>query len=374
MKNIMIILKHNLKSIMKGWFWIILIFPLVINLFVSVFINKMDESSGGTNYKVAIYTKDDSSIIDRLLPEDKFSDRIIVKNKKELREVLDEKEASVGVIFNSNNIYKDIKSNKENTVEVLCEEDENNKNYVLNILNSSITQMSSLGNNREEYLKLYEKYENEKYEIKYEISKLADVFAYIIAFGMFSMAFLFIACRGMSPLLREKELKIDRRILVSKVSRVEYVLGHILGCFVLLLLQSITLVGTFYLFNRSFDVNFGWMILLSIALSFVGIAIALIILSISNNSTMYYTLVSIVITPMCLLSGGFVPTEFMPQMVQNFSLIFPLTWINSAFNKILMNGSNVSIGLDLIAAVSISIVLIMLYLVIEHNKKSKLNY
>lgn len=359
---------------MKGWFWIILIFPLVINLFVSVFINKMDESSGGTNYKVAIYTKDDSSIIDRLLPEDKFSDRIIVKNKKELREVLDEKEASVGVIFNSNNIYKDIKSNKENTVEVLCEEDENNKNYVLNILNSSITQMSSLGNNREEYLKLYEKYENEKYEIKYEISKLADVFAYIIAFGMFSMAFLFIACRGMSPLLREKELKIDRRILVSKVSRVEYVLGHILGCFVLLLLQSITLVGTFYLFNRSFDVNFGWMILLSIALSFVGIAIALIILSISNNSTMYYTLVSIVITPMCLLSGGFVPTEFMPQMVQNFSLIFPLTWINSAFNKILMNGSNVSIGLDLIAAVSISIVLIMLYLVIEHNKKSKLNY
>ena len=114
--------------------------------------------------------------------------------------------------------------------------------------------------------------------------------------------------------------------------------------------------------------------LLSFVLSVVGIAIALIVLSISNNSTMYYTLLSIVITPMCLLSGGFVPINFMPQMAQNFSLILPTTWVNSAFSKILSNRSNGSIFMDLLVAVAISVVLIMIYLVSENNKKNKLSY
>ena len=116
------------------------------------------------------------------------------------------------------------------------------------------------------------------------------------------------------------------------------------------------------------------MILLSFVLSIVGIAIALMVLSISNSSSMYYTLLSMIITPMCLLSGGFVPTNFMPQMVQNFSLILPLTWVNSAFSQILSNGSNSKIFIDLFVALSISVVLIMVYLVMENNKKNKMFY
>ena len=76
---------------------------------------------------------------------------------------------------------------------------------------------------------------------------------------------------------------------------------------------------------------------------------------------------------MCLLSGGFIPTEFMPDAVRNFSLIFLLTWINSAFKKILMKGNYLSIGLDVLAAIAIYLVLIMLYLALENKRKSKLS-
>ena len=163
-----------------------------------------------------------------------------------------------------------------------------------------------------------------------------------------------------------ESIKIEERNVIFQ--KLHDKIGHILAGIILIVFQSITLLGSFYLFNQNFDISLGWMI----PLSFVGIAIALVVLTISSNSTMYYTLLTLIVTPMCLLSGGFVPTEFMPEMVQNFSLIFPLTWINAAYKKILMEGSYISIGLDLIGATSISLVLIMLYLALEHNRKNKL--
>lgn len=376
MKNTLVILKHNLKSVMKGWFLLILVFPIVVNLFLNILIKKMDDNNNAMNntFDIVVYSNDKSEIMNKILPKEKFSKVINVNNKEDVKKTLDKEDVSVGVVINSKNIYDDIKNNKKDIIEVISSEDDNSKEYVLSALNTSINQISAFGNNMEEYNKAYDKYEKDKYEFIYEDTKLEAVIPYMIMFGLFTMAFLFIAGRGINPLLKEKELKIDKRILVSKVSKVEYALGHILGCFILLLLQSITLVASFYFFNPDFNINFLYMILLSFVLSVVGIAIALIVLSISNSSSMYYTLLSMIITPMCLLSGGFVPINFMPQMVQNFSLILPLTWVNSAFNQILSNGSNSKIFMDLLVAMSISVVLIMIYLVVEKNKKNKMSY
>lgn len=375
MKNIFVILKHNLKSIMKGWFLLIIVFPIAINLFLNALINKIHDNQNNMNnsFEVVIYSQDKSEIMDKILPRAKFSTVFYVNNEEDVKKTLDEEDMSVGVIVKSKNIYEDIKNNKGNIIKVISSKDDSSKEYVLSVLNTSLSQISSFGNNLEEYNKSYEEYEKHKYKFVYEDTKLEEVIAYMTMFGLFTMAFLFIAGRGINPLLKEKELKIDKRILVSKVSKVEYNLGHILGCFVLLFLQSITLVTSFYLFNPDFNVNFFYMILLSFVLSFVGIAVALMVLSISNSSSMYYTLLSMVVTPMCLISGGFVPTNFMPQMVQNFSLVLPLTWVNAAFNEILNNGNNSKIFMDLIVAMSISVVLIMIYLVVENNKKSKIS-
>ena len=306
MKNIFVILKHNLKSIMKGWFLLIIVFPIAINLFLNALINKIHDNQNNMNnsFEVVIYSQDKSEIMDKILPREKFSTVFYVNNEEDVKKTLDEEDMSVGVIVKSKNIYEDIKNNKENIIKVISSKDDSSKEYVLSVLNTSLSQISSFGNNLEEYNKAYEEYEKDKYKFVYEDTKLEEVIAYMTMFGLFTMAFLFIAGRGINTLLKEKELKIDKRILVSKVSKVEYNLGHILGCFVLLFLQSITLVTSFYLFNPDFNVNFFYMILLSFVLSFVGIAVALMVLSISNSSSMYYTLLSIVVTPMCLLSGG----------------------------------------------------------------------
>ena len=375
MRNILVILKHNLKSVMKGWFLLVLIFPICINIFIDVIMNKLDNNinNSNNNYNVAIYSEDKSEIIDNIFPKDEFNISYF-GNKDEVRKSIKEGDISVGIIIESKDLYKDIKNNKSNSMEILSLESSNARAYVQSSIETSIMQISSLGDTKEEYIKKYKEYKNNKYEITYESEKLEEIFFYTAMFGIFSMGFLFIAGRCIIPLLTERQLKIDKRILISKVSKVEYNLGHILGGFILLLVQSITLVGVFSIMNPGFNISIGWMLLLSFALSFVGIAIALIALSISNNSSMYYTLLTMIVTPMCLLSGGFVPISFMPEIIRKFSVFLPLTWINSAFEKILLNKSFNLIGLDLLVSISISLVLIMLYLVIENNKKNKLGY
>lgn len=371
MRNILTILKHNLKTIMKGWFLLVLIFPVGVNLFMSLVMNKMDDNKNNSNYNIALYSEDKSDIIDNIFPKDKFN-IFHIDNKDEVRKSIKEGNMSVGIIIDSKDLYKDIKNNKSNSIEIIAIDDSTSKAYVQSSVETSIMQILSFGDTKDKYMKKYNEYEENKYKIIYETEKLEEIFFYTIMFGIFSMGFLSIAGRCISPLLKEKQFKIDKRILVSKISKVEYNLGHILGGFVLLLVQSITLVVGFSFMNPDFNINIGWMLLLSFALSFVGIAIALITLSLSTSSSMYYTLLTMIVTPMCLLSGGFVPSSFMPDIIQKISVFLPLTWINSAFEKMLLGKSFSDIGIDLIVGISISIVLIMLYLVIENNKKNKL--
>lgn len=370
MKNIFIILKHNLKSVMKNWFWLIIIFPLVMGIGFNLLMNKVDNNIT-KGVSIAVYSNDKSEVFDKLLPKDKFKKIDIKNSPQEVKDIVNNGNAIVGLIIDSNDLYKDIKEGKSNLIEIISKEGSSEKDYVVSIINSYIIQLTSLGDSREESLNYYNKFDSNKYSFNYRGSDLIVVVYYLTTFGLFSMGFLLIAGRGLNPLLKEKENKIDKRILVSKISKVEYILGHILGCFVLLMMQCLTLLIAFMVLNNNFNVGFGWMVLISFALSLIGIAISLLVLSVSNNSTMYYTLLTIVITPISLLSGGFIPIEFMPDMVQKLSLVSPLTWINSAFKKIIMSGEVSGIILDFVASIAISVVLIMLYLLIESRKKAK---
>ena len=192
MKNILVILKHNLKSVMKGWFLLILVFPIVVNLFLNVLIKKMDDNNKAMNntFDIVVYSNDKSEIMNKILPKEKFSKVINVNNKEDVKKTLDKEDVSVGVIINSKNIYGDIKNNKKDIIEVISSEDDNSKEYVLSALNTSINQISAFGNNMEEYNKAYD-----KYEFIYKDTKLEAVIPYMIIFGLFTMAFLFIAGR-----------------------------------------------------------------------------------------------------------------------------------------------------------------------------------
>lgn len=373
MKNILIILKHNLKSVMKRWFLLIIIFPIAINFLLTTLMNDSDGDAYDKNI-IGVYTKDNDEIYEKIIPKDKFKNVININSPKEVKDMVRNEEISVGVIIDSDNILNSIKNNEENLIEVISSEDERNKELVLSTINSSISKVLSFGDSSEEIISNFEKYENEKYTFSTERSSLSEAVPYILMFGFFCMVFLFIAGKSLSPIIKEREMKIDKRILVSKVSKVQYMLGHILGCFLLLILQSLTLCCTFYLFNKDININFGWMIILSFVLSLVGIGVALLIVSVSNNSEMYYVILSMVVTPVSLLSGGFLPIEFMPKIAGKIAMISPLTWVNSAFRGVVMNDGAIDISMNLLSAIAISIVFIMLFLIIESKRKNKTSY
>ncbi len=370
MQNIFIILKHNIKSIIKNWFWIVLLLPIVVNVVISkVILNKEEGSTPKPS--IAIFTNDKSKVFDKLINQEKFDSMYIVDSEKEVKDLVNEDEVSAGLIIKTDDIFEDIKNNKENVFEFIGKENDYNKDIAFNIISNEILKIESFGDNKEDFIKQHDNFENEKYKFNIGENNFLVVMSKLMTFGFYCMAFLLIAGKGLSPLIKERESKIDKRILVSKVSKVEYLLGHIIGCFLLLSVQSIVFAASFYIFNKGFEVNFYWMILLSIVLSFVATSMVLLVLVISNTSEMYYALLTIIIMPACLLSGGFISLEFMPEIARKIAMFSPITWINTAFKNIVLGESANMILMNLGVAIAISILMIMLYLIIENNKKHK---
>ncbi|MGL4911813.1 MAG: ABC transporter permease [Romboutsia sp.] len=370
MRNIMIILKHNLKSLKNTWLFLIILIPIVMSFFVG----KMTEYQKGlldTRISIGVYSNDKSEFLDIILPKDEFKEIKMINSKNELEALVKDEELFVGVIIDSKDIYEDIKNNKENFIEVISNSNLKKEDQVLNILNNTTSKVNLLGQNKEETLSLIKEYEKEQYKFSSENSSLQDNIVYMTAFGLFTMVFLFIGGKGLNPLIKERESKIDKRIIVSNVSKVEYILGNVLGCFIVLMMQSIILLISLEIFNTDFNVSFTWMIILCFALTFVAIAIGLFVLSMAKTSTSYYAILSMVVTPFCLISGGFVPSEFMPENIQKVAMISPLTWINEGFKNILYGSSTEKIVLNILAAISISIVFIVIYLLIESRRKNK---
>lgn len=61
-----------------------------------------------------------------------------------------------------------------------------------------------------------------------------------------------------------ESIKIEERNVISQ--KLHDKIGHTLAGIILIVFQSITLLGSFYLFNQNFDISLGWMILLSFVL------------------------------------------------------------------------------------------------------------
>ena len=370
MSNIMIILKHNLKSFKNTWLFLIIIMPIAMGFAVSK-MTSYQKDLADTKSSIGVYSNDKSKFLDVILPKEEFKEIKMINSKSELEALVKDEKFFVGVIIDSKDIYEDIKNNKKNFIEVISNSNLKKEDQVLNILNNTTSKINLLGENKGETLNLIKEYEKEQYKFSNENSSLQENIVYMTSFGIFIMIFLFIGGKGLNPIIKERESKIDKRIIVSNVSKVEYMLGNIFGCFIVLMMQSVILLISLQIFNTDFNISFIWMIILCFSLTFVAIAIGLFVLSISTTSTSYYAILSMVVTPICLISGGFVPSEFMPENIQKIAMISPITWINKGFENILYGESIEKIVLNLLAAISISIVFIAIYLLVESRRNNK---
>jgi ABC-2 type transport system permease protein len=148
-----------------------------------------------------------------------------------------------------------------------------------------------------------------------------------IAPGVITMSVLFTSIFSGIQVLWDKQFGFLKETLVAPVSRFSIMLGQTLGGATTALIQGIIMiiiVGVFsgLIFSIGIFIALGFMILISIAFTSMGIAIA----SKMEDMQGFQLIMNFVVMPIFFLSGALFPVTSLPSWLKTIVYVNPLTY------------------------------------------------
>jgi len=166
--------------------------------------------------------------------------------------------------------------------------------------------------------------------------KMLDFFAPIfIAYIGFFLIFLLTSV----AFLRERTQGTMERLDASPVTRLELVLGYMLGFGFFAVLQAILLLlFTVYALQVKYTGNFLSIFVVTLALVIGAVNLGIFLSAFARNELQAVQFIPIVIIPQVLLSGLLWPVQDMPGWLQVIARIMPLTYAVDAMTNIMIRG------------------------------------
>lgn len=205
------------------------------------------------------------------------------------------------------------------------------------------------GGKKDVFDKLYEGFSNKG--LKLRVDKVDDqannrlmtiqTLGFLIMFVMLGT--------GMTSelILREKRNRTYFRICSSPVSSKTYIFANVIASILIVMVQIfITLMVMRWGLRVNTYVPDWQMFIILGCFGLVAIGIGTMIVAFSTSSYQVSTLSTLVITPMCMLSGCYWPVEYMPDIMQKISWFMPPRWAldmvdklqkGTAFEEVMMN-------------------------------------
>ena len=369
MNQILKIAKHNLKMFFVRPLCIILLLsPILLSvasqqLFNSIGIGKM-----------GLYTEDKSGLtykIEQELTNQGLEIRYY-EDQNSLKESIQKEEMDLGILVTASNAYETLKQGDIPYTAIKMDKNEV-ATGVLSLFGNKLGQMKLLiegTQNEEVFNKRYEEMQNYK-PIIAKLDTMKHKNTMTTTFSFFIMMFLLTVGVSLSPMMREREQDVYSRILAAPLKRYQYVLGHLMGGFIIVFGQLIIQLIVMRILDIDFNLDNLQFIAIGGTLCLVGLAISMLILSFSKNSTIYYLIMGTSVTPLCMFSDTFFPVELFPEWLEKLSYISPIRWIMMGYRG-MINEIDIEVILRyLVVATLMAGVLILISLVTE-SKGSKI--
>jgi ABC-2 type transport system permease protein len=143
--------------------------------------------------------------------------------------------------------------------------------------------------------------------------------------------------------LRERTLGTLEKLMVSPLSRVEFILGYILGFGLIAIIQSATtllvLVFGFGVPMRGSPLSaFATILLLGAG----ALALGAFVSNFARSEFQVVQFIPIVIIPQIVLCGVFWPVQSVPEFLRAISYVLPLTYASGALRAIMLKGAPLS--------------------------------
>lgn len=139
--------------------------------------------------------------------------------------------------------------------------------------------------------------------------------------------------------LRERSQGTMERLAASPVTRLELVLGYMLGFGFFSLLQSILLVlFTIYALQVKYEGNILSIFVVNLALVLGAVNLGIFLSAFARNELQAVQFIPIVLVPQVFLSGLLWPLQDMPGWLQGVARALPLTYAIQALTDIMIRG------------------------------------
>jgi len=183
---------------------------------------------------------------------------------------------------------------------------------------------------------------------------------------MLTLILMYSSITGLSSIKREQNLKTGNRILCSPVNKYEILIGKVMGCILITVMQALVVfLFSKLILNANWGGNIGVILAVIVSEAIMAVSIGTCIGFTIKNEGLSVGIINLAIPIFVMLGGGYVPIDTMGEFFQKLSVISPVKWTNQAIFRVIYNNDfsyvPVSITINLLIAFLLIMVSSMVY-------------
>jgi len=187
----------------------------------------------------------------------------------------------------------------------------------------------------------------------------STVLDYIAPALLATMALFFSFLLTGISFLRERSQGTMERLMASPVSRLDIVVGYLLGFFIFALLQTLIVVlFTIYVLDVHYYGDLWQIFIFQIVIITAAVNLGIFISTFARNEFQMVQFIPLIIFPQVFLCGVIWPVEQMPNYLQWLSKILPLTYGVDGLRDIMLAGQSLlDVGFELAVLVGFAVII-----------------
>ncbi len=165
---------------------------------------------------------------------------------------------------------------------------------------------------------------------------------YLIS-GIIIMTVFQSALSNSTNIIEDMSMGFMKEIIVSPVARWQISIGQILSSSIISMLQGIIVIIIALFMGLKIDVlQFAEMLGVMASVGITFSSIGLFLATLAKNSTTFQVMITAFTLPLTFLSGAYIPTTVMPEIILPLVYINPLTYTTSIFRYITLKMESLS--------------------------------
>jgi len=162
--------------------------------------------------------------------------------------------------------------------------------------------------------------------------------------------------------LRERSQGTRERLMASPVSRVDIVVGYLLGFLLFAMIQTLILFFyAVYVLKVNFNGELWQIIVFQILIGILAVCLGIFISAFAKNEFQMVQFIPLLIVPQVFVCGLLFPVEQMPNYLQWLAKFLPLTYAVDGVRALMLNGKGlVDIGKEIGVLAAYAVALMIL--------------